>query len=498
MIHIQVAALRILTFNVVLLVASMPIALRVVCVSTLAFGCKELAKHGAIVSRIDAIEELAGCSILCSDKTGTLTLNKMQMQPDVTVYDGDTECTVSLESDHGQNVLCMAAMAVRWWEPARDAIDTLVLQEQSRPNIQTILNNHEHLDFLPFDPSTKRTASVLRNKTTGETFSVCKGAPNLLLDMSCESTTVKDQYKMTVQNFAQAGTRCLAVIRNSSYVDLENDSPGQWTIVGLLTFLDPPRPDSKATIEIAHDMGVDVKMITGDHIAIAREVTRTLGLAKSGTGSPLRSSCYNNPVAKYVPGSPSKSDPIVIQASSLPEIDLQALQTATDLGDKYGEDIENVDSFAGAVPAQKYLIVQALRQRGHIVAMTGDGVNDAPALKRADIGIAVMGATDAARGAADLVLTKTGLSTIAVAIMSARRVCARMQNFVIYRIACTIQLLFFFLVACLFFHPDEYNQDWPPYFSLPVVSLITVTILNDGTIVSVAFDHVQVNRRPEE
>jgi len=477
MIHIRVAALRILTFNVVLLVASMPIALRVVCVSTLAFGCKELAKHGAIVSRIDAIEELAGCSILCSDKTGTLTLNKMQMQPDVTVYDGDTECTVSLESDDGQNVLCMAAMAARWWEPARDAIDTLVLQEQSRPNIQTILNNHEHLDFLPFDPSTKRTASVLRNKTTGERFSVCKGAPNLLLEMSCESTTVKDQYKMTVQNFAQAGTRCLAVIRNSSYVDLENDSPGEWTIVGLLTFLDPPRPDSKATIEIAHDMGVDVKMITGDHIAIAREVTRTLGLAKA------------------VPG---KREPVVIQASSLPEIDLQALQTATDLGDKYGEDIENVDSFAGAAPAQKYLIVQALRQRGHIVAMTGDGVNDAPALKRADIGIAVMGATDAARGAADLVLTKTGLSTIAVAIMSARRVCARMQNFVIYRIACTIQLLFFFLVACLFFHPDEYNQDWPPYFSLPVVSLITVTILNDGTIVSVAFDHVQVNRRPEE
>ncbi len=171
--------------------------------------------------------------------------------------------------------------------------------------------------------------------------------------------------------------------------------------------------------------------------------------------------------------------------------------TAKDLGRRYGEEMLKVDAFAGVFPSQKFLIVQSLRQKGYVVGMTGDGVNDAPALKRADVGIAVLGATDAARGAADIVLTEPGFSTIAIAMVASRRVFARMQNFIIYRVACTAQLLFFFLISCLFFNPHDQNTSWPTYFSVPVVALVTITILNDGTIISVAFDNVNVGKDPQ-
>ena len=176
----------------------------------------------------------------------------------------------------------------------------------------------------------------------------------------------------------------------------------------------------------------------------------------------------------------------------------QDLEASTTLGRDYGEMCRQADGFAQVFPEHKYLIIEALRQQGYLVGMTGDGVNDAPALKRSDVGIAVQGATSAAQAAADIVLTQPGLSTIVTAIVTSRKIFQRMKNFVIYRVACTEQLLFFFFISCIFYHPNEYNADWPSYFAIPVIALVTITILNDGTIISVAYDHVDASIKPEK
>jgi H+-transporting ATPase len=243
----------------------------------------------------------------------------------------------------------------------------------------------------------------------------------------------------------------------------------KFKFIGILTFLDPPRPDTKHTIDCANDFGVTVKMITGDHRAIAVETCRTLGM---GTN--------------------------VLGAEKLPLLTAQDLEASTTLGRDYGEMCRQADGFAQVFPEHKYLIVEALRQQGYLVGMTGDGVNDAPALKRSDVGIAVQGATSAAQAAADIVLTQPGLSTIVTAIVTSRKIFQRMKNFVIYRVACTEQLLFFFFISCIFYHPNEYNADWPSYFAIPVIALVTITILNDGTIISVAYDHVDASIKPEK
>jgi len=272
-----------------------------------------------------------------------------------------------------------------------------------------------------------------------------------------------------VQKLASRGIRALGVA--------SCDPNEKYRFIGLLTFLDPPRPDTKETIERAALLGVEVKMITGDHRAIAKETCVQLGMGSNIQG-----------------------------AEDLPTLSIEEMMNpkpggrVLTLGVKHGEEYENSDGFAQVLPEHKYMIVEALRQRGHLVGMTGDGVNDAPALKRADVGIAVSGSTAAAQAASDIVLTREGLSTIITAIMTSRKIFQRMKNFVIYRVACTEQLLSFFFFSCIFIYPLEYNAEMfsSSYFSIPVLALVSITILNDGTIVSVAHDNVQANQSPEK
>merc|ERR1719271_443202 len=244
--------LNILSFNVVLLIASIPVALRVVCVSTLAVGCRELAAEGAIVSRLSSIEELAGMTVLCSDKTGTLTINKMQLQNDIMVYadvlnplggakESMKQRTCDIKTEEGKHILFLSALSTKWWEPAKDAIDTLVLDFQKDNRDQ--LDTYEHADFLPFDPSIKRTAATVRNKTSGETFSICKGAPDVLLGMCDNQEEIRESFEATVEQLASRGIRALAICHtNKSNADLEEPQNGDgWRMLGILTFLDPPR-----------------------------------------------------------------------------------------------------------------------------------------------------------------------------------------------------------------------------------------------------------------
>jgi len=440
------SVLSAVSFAVVLLVAAIPIAMQVVTTTCMALGSRKLAAQKAIVSRLTSIEELASMDMLCSDKTGTLTMNKMVLQEDLPTYQ---------EGVSREEVLQMACLAAKWKEPPKDALDTLVLNSVPLEP----LDRFEQLDFEPFDPSKKFTAATLKGPD-GKTFHVKKGAPQILL---AEATNVERPLVETkIAELASRGIRALAVSRTNA--------KGQWELLGVLTFLDPPRPDTADTIAKAMEYGVSVKMITGDQRLIAIETCRTLGL---GT---------NVLTAENLPGS-DESD-------------------SKQLGNEYGEMVEHADGFAEVFPDHKFIIVEVLRQRGFMVGMTGDGVNDAPALKRGDVGIAVQGATDAAKAAADIVLTEPGLSTIVTAIVLSREIYQRMRNYVIYRIAMTTQLLFFFFFAVLCLQPSSYlappgDEAWPAFFRIPVTSLVIITILNDGCMVSIAYDRCKASIHPQ-
>jgi len=449
-----------LGFTVVLLVASIPLAMEIVTTTTLALGSKELVHHGAIVSRLAAIEDMAGMSILCSDKTGTLTLNKMMIQEETPVY---------VEGENQYSLLRYAAMAAKWKEPPRDALDTLTLNAVDMKSMDRVTQ----LSYMPFDPIVKRTeGTVVEN---GKEFKTTKGAPHVLLKLVNDPETTK-KCEADVHRFGLRGIRSLAVAKT--------DDNGVWRMLGLLTFLDPPRPDTKQTIYDARKFGVAVKMITGDHLLIAKETARVLDLGlfiKSADGLPML-----DPVTKTKP---------------------------PNLGRDYGDMCLAADGFAQVYPEHKYLIVECLRELHYKVGMTGDGVNDAPALKRADVGVAVHGATDAARAAADIILTKEGLSTIVEGIIISRCIFVRIRNFITYRIAATLQLLVFFFIAVFCFKPTEYyseviqheqlkstgsdNYRWPDFFHMPVLLLMLITLLNDGTLIAIGYDHVLPQQTPE-
>ena len=447
-----------LSFTVVLIVASIPLAIEIVTTTTLALGSNEMSKFGAIVSRLGAIEDMAGMNVLCSDKTGTLTKNKMEIQPDTPVY----------ESGLNQyQILQYAAMAAKWQEKPKDALDTLVLGPGGA-DLAKLDETVEQIEYMPFDPKVKRTESTVRRLDTKEVFKVTKGAPHIIahLDSNLE---IREKVEKKVQELAVDGIRSLAVAKT--------DARGDWHMMGIITFLDPPREDTAETIRRAIKNGVPVKMVTGDHLNIAIKTAKDLGLA--------------NPEAIQGP-------------THLPMLDADGKVPSNLLKDYRGI-IEGASGFAQVFPEHKFLIVEAYRQMGYKVGMTGDGVNDAPALKKADVGVAVMGATDAARAAADIVLTREGLSTIVDGIYVSRCIFQRIKNFVIYRVAATLQLLIFFFIAVLSFHPKQYAEqfnfsgapDYPDFFHMPVLMLMLITLLNDGTMITVGYDNVTPSDRPE-
>lgn len=449
-------------FSVVVLVASIPLALEIVVTTTLALGSRQLAREGAIVTRLAAIEDMSGMNILCSDKTGTLTLNKMVIQED----------TPTFQVDYNQyKVLVLAALAAKWREPPRDALDTLVLGSADLKEC----DKYTQLDFTPFDPSTKRTVAVVR-APDGTEFSVAKGAPQVILGMcsAANKDRVGTAVNAKVAELGSRGIRSLAVAKTNA--------AGEFEFIGILSFLDPPRPDSKDTILRAYEYGVDVKMITGDQLLIGRETARQLGMGIN-----------------------------ILDPSNLPTLTVGG-DVPRDLGEKYGDMCYEADGFAQVYPEHKFLIIEALRQSGFGVGMTGDGVNDAPALKQADVGVAVQGATDAARAAADIVLTQPGLSTIITGIQVARQIFQRMQNFLTYRIAATLQLVMFFFIALFALEPVDFQNVaadaetlgvpeaevpiWPEYFFVPVILLMLITLLNDGTMIAIGYDRVKSSQRP--
>jgi H+-transporting ATPase len=415
-----------LEFALVLTVAAIPVAMPTVLSVTMAVGARLLATKQAIVTHLVSIEELAGIDVLCSDKTGTLTQNKLTL---------GTPFTVGGFSS--QEVILDAALASR--EEDQDPIDLAVLsglKGEGQPAGYRVTH------FQPFDPVHKRTEATVQ-APAGRTFQVTKGAPHIILALAANADEVKPRVEKAVEEFAGRGFRSLGVATT--------DGDNKWRFMGVLPLFDPPREDSKTTIETAQKMGIGIKMVTGDSIAIAKEISRELGLGPNILGASLFG------------------------------------QTKAHEEGQLADAIEGADGFAQVFPEHKYHIVDVLQQRGHIVGMTGDGVNDAPALKKADAGVAVSGATDAARSAADIVLLTPGLSVIIDAIKESRKIFQRMNSYAIYRIAETIRVLLFMTLSILVFN----------FYPVTAVMIVLLALLNDGAILSIAYDNVHYSDEPE-
>ena len=416
----------VLLFALILTVAAIPVAMPTVLSVTMAVGARLLAKKQAIVSKLVAIEELAGVDVLCADKTGTLTQNKLTL--------GDPFSVNGIPADQ---VILNGALASR-----SDNNDTIDLAVLGGLKDKDALKGYNVVHFVPFDPVHKRTEATVKSND-GKMFKVTKGAPQVIEALSANAGPVKAAIDKAVNDFAARGFRSLGVAR------AEGDGP--WQFLGVLPLFDPPRDDAKETVATAGKMGVKVKMVTGDQLAIAKETAAKLDM---GTN--------------------------ILDAASLGDSKKQEPAEVAD-------SIEKADGFAQVFPEHKFHIIDVLQKRGHIVGMTGDGVNDAPALKKADCGIAVSGATDAARAAASIVLVAPGLSVIIDAIKESRKIFQRMNSYAIYRIAETLRVLLLMTLAILIFK----------FYPVTAVMIVMIALLNDGAILSIAYDNVIYRNRPE-
>ena len=410
-----------LLFALILLVASIPIAMPVVLTMTMAIGTVELSKKNAIVTRFAAVEELSTMDILCSDKTGTLTQN--------IITAGDP---VPYNNYNASDVLLYATLSSS--NENMDAIDQAVATRAKTAGIIDMLSNFTQENFIPFDPAKKRTESTVMIKDKNLLIHIMKGEPNTIMSLV---NYVPQELPPKVDSLASEGYRVIAVA-------VSNDGK-EYQFAGLIPLFDPLRPDTKEMVNTAESMGIKVKMITGDNIAIAKEIGSQISL----TGEAINSSSLSN----------------------------------VDAGE-----VENVDIFAQVFPEQKYDIVKLLKSDKHTVGMTGDGVNDAPALKEANVGIAVYGATDVAKNAADLVLSAPGLAVIIDAVKEGRSVFQKMLSYVLYRITETVRILVFVTASILIFR----------FYPITAFMLVILALLNDIPIIAVSTDHVTASDQPEK
>jgi H+-transporting ATPase len=419
---------KIAQYVLVLLIASIPVALPAVMSVTMAIGAYALSLQKAIVSRLSAIEELAGVDVLCSDKTGTLTMNRLSVEAEIPFgpYTAD-------------DVLLGAALATQ--KSSEDALDVAILSAAgSRAEIAQM----KQTDFVPFDPVNKQTLATIVDPS-GKTRHYAKGAPQAISGLAKPDSDLLARYQTTDAIHAGKGCRALGVARS--------DDGKTWTIVGLVSLMDPPRKDAKATIEAAEALGVNVKMVTGDDVAIGDQIAARLGLG----------------------------DHLLVASDVFKDDGGSGILSASVM-----DAVERADGFGRVFPQHKYEIVKALQARGHIVGMTGDGVNDAPALKQADCGIAVSGATDAARSAAALILTAPGLSTIVSAIGIARQIFERIESYIYYRVAMTLDIMVLVVASIAFFQ----------FQPITAIMIVALALLDDIPIMTIAYDNVPAAARP--
>jgi H+-transporting ATPase len=425
---IRTDLLSILTFAVIFLMGTVPVALPAVMTIVQSAGAMELTRKNVLVTRLDSIEDAASIDVLCLDKTGTITQNKLSV--------GDV---IPFATYAKEDVIMMASLASSQ-EQGKDAIDTAVLDYAQASNVN--LRSYRQISFMPFEPSTRRSEATV--SSGDKEFKVIKGAPQTVISL-CKGIDEATRAKadQAIEALSMKGYRTLGVARSA------DDDPGNMQFVGLVSLADPPRADSKDVIEGARKLGVKPMMLTGDNIAIARDIAREVSIGDR-----------------------------IIRMEEFKKMD--------DIGQ--AKAIEEIDGFAEIYPEDKYRIVKLLQSRGHMVGMTGDGVNDAPALKQAEMGIAVSSSTDVAKASASAVLTESGVGVIIDAIKTSRHIYQRMLTWVINKVTKVIQVIGLLTIGFFWFHDM-------------VISLLGMALLifaNDFVTMSLATDNVEYTSNPNK
>lgn len=418
--------LEILQYILLLIIASIPVALPAVLSVTMAIGALTLSRMKVIVARLESIEEMAGVEVLCCDKTGTLTQNKLTLGQPITI--GDNK-----ESD----VVFYGALASE--KEGLDSIDAAIVHGVREAQK---LNSFKQISFVPFDPVNKKTEAEIEDPQ-GNKFFVTKGAFQVIAALCHLDADAEKKMTLVNEELGKKGNRTLAVAKS---VDKK-----KWEFIGLLPLYDPLREDAAETIKEAEEHGLQIKMLTGDNVAIAREIAKELHLDQ--------------------------------KLSIAEDVFKKGMQISKE---EMEEQIEKTTAFCQVFPEHKYTIIQNLQSRNYIVGMTGDGVNDAPALKQADVGIAVSGATDAAREASALILLESGIKTIIKGIEESRRIFERMKSYAIYRITETIRVILFITASILFLN----------FYPITPLMIILLALLNDLPIMTIAFDHTLQSKSP--
>ncbi len=469
---------ELLIFALVLTISAIPVAMPAVLTVTMAIGAKALAAKEAIVSRLAAIEEMAGMDILCSDKTGTLTKNEMVISDPYTV-----------KSHTVEDLIRYALMASQ--KQNHDPIEKPIFDYATEHKIEAV---YKLKKFIPFDPVHKRTEAVIENGNCE--LVVTKGAPQVIIELSDEAEFDKDAAYAKVEEFASNGFRTLGV----GYRNCEEE---KYHFVGLIPLYDPLREDSAATIAEARSKGIDIKMVTGDNLAVAKYIASLLGI--KGKIQDIRelkgesigeflvlAEVLSKAFTRALKPDTPKSEIDKLTKKIVQEVEKELYNTPLPKGSvkKHESEIiamiEQAGGFAQVYPEDKYFIVDELQKVDHIVGMTGDGVNDAPALKKADCGIAVSGATDAARAAADIVLMAPGLRVIVDAIEQARQIFERMKSYTIFRIAETIRVIIFMTLAIVIYD----------FYPITALMIIILALLNDIPIMTIAYDNTKIREKP--
>ncbi|OJJ84344.1 uncharacterized protein ASPGLDRAFT_171572 [Aspergillus glaucus CBS 516.65] len=422
---------NLLHYTLILLIIGVPVGLPVVTTTTLAVGAAYLAERKAIVQKLTAIESLAGVDVLCSDKTGTLTANQLSIREPYVNEGVDVNW-----------MMAVAAIASNHNLKNLDPIDKVTIMTLRRyPKAREILSRNWVTEkYTPFDPVSKRITTICT--CDGVRYVCAKGAPKAILNMSECSEEEASLFREKSTEFARRGFRSLGVA-----VQKEGEP---WQLLGMYPMFDPPREDTAHTIAEAQHLGLAVKMLTGDAIAIAKETCKMLAL-------------------------------------STKVYDSERLIHGGLAGSAQHDLVEKADGFAEVFPEHKYQVVEMLQQRGHLTAMTGDGVNDAPSLKKADCGIAVEGSTEAAQAAADIVFLAPGLSTIVDAIKLARQIFQRMKAYIQYRIALCLHLEVY-LVTSMIIINETIRADL----------IVFIALFADLATIAIAYDNAHFEARPVE
>ena len=473
--------IELLTFSLVLTISAIPVAMPAVLTVTMAIGAIDLAKKQAIVSRLAAIEELAGMDVLCADKTGTLTKNKMTISDPYTTNNFSTD-----------DLILYAALASR--EENRDPIEEPIYNYLKEHKLYDKLSNYSMKKFTPFNPVSKRTEATLSNNNAD--VIITKGASQVVIELCNEKEFDKQKAYKMVDDFAQKGFRTLGAAYKKEHEE-------KYHFIGLIPLYDPPHKDSKTAIKEARENGVNVKMITGDNIAVAKYIAAILDIGdkiediRELKGESIEeylilTKILSKTLIKTLNPDVSKDYVQETAEKIVSEVkkELYNIELPKGAVKKHESEIialiENASGFAQVYPEDKYFIVEKLQKANHIVGMTGDGVNDAPALKKADTGIAVSNATDAARAAADIVLMLPGISVIVDAIKEARTIFERMKSYAIYRIAESIRIIVFMTLAIVVFN----------FYPITALMIIVLALLNDIPILSIAYDNTKVMPKP--